>query len=291
MYGSNGYMEKLKVFVEKYQIYLFFFFSILIGYWPWILLGKAQWFIYGMPMTGLAITAITKGKEGIIKQLRAAINIRAEKKYYLGILLVLTTINFLTLLFAYILYSDVPSLLMIRTQPHLLSVFLLVVLLGGPILEEIFGLRGYALPYLLKTKSPLLSSIIVGTFFGAWHLIEFFRPGSSQFAIGLQFYPLFILTEIGLSVMMTWFYIKSGKNLFLGGIFFHWMMNSISVLLQTDISWGEMNHAPMMNSHYFLLYTLFVSVFALGFVIKGKMYVKEGNRDAHMGCGKNRNKS
>lgn len=121
---------------------------------------------------------------------------------------------------AYLLYGDRPSLAMIRTEPHLIPLLVFFVLVRGPIAEELFGLRGFALPRLLNRYNPLDSSIIVGFYFGAWHLIEFFRPGSSQYASGLGFYPLFIVSEIAHSVMMTWIYLRSQRNLFVAGIFY-----------------------------------------------------------------------
>ncbi len=268
-------MNKVKLFIKKNQIVLFFGFSLLVGYWRWYILGRAQWFIYGMPITGIILVGITQGKKGIREQLKSAVRIKTKGRYYLGIIGVLLAASLLTLLLAYLIYGDVPNFLFLRTEAHFLPLFLLFNLLGGPLAEELFGLRGYALPLLLKKYSPLTSSIIVGTFFGAWHLIEFFRPGSSQFAIGLNFYPLFILLEIGLSTMMTWFYIKSDNNLFLGGIFFHWMMNNISVLLLTDITFTEVNNAPPMNSHYFVINAIIVLIFATAFALKGNMYLKD----------------
>ncbi|NLY91867.1 MAG: CPBP family intramembrane metalloprotease [Firmicutes bacterium] len=129
------------------------------------------------------------------------------------------------------------------------------------------------LPVLLRTKSPFISSIIVGAYFGAWHLVEFYRPGSSQYAIGLKYYPLFIITEISFSIIMTWYYIKSNKNLFLAGVFFHWMMNNSSVIFLTDITLTGMESAPKMNPHYFLVQSVIISLLAVVFVVKGKMHI------------------
>lgn len=83
------------------------------------------------------------------------------------ILALLISLNILTLLIAFLLYKDVPGFSMIKTEPLLIPLLLLLILWGGSIFEEVFGLRGFALPELLKTKTPLVSSIIIGTFFGA----------------------------------------------------------------------------------------------------------------------------
>jgi hypothetical protein len=59
----------------------------------------------------------------------------------------------------------------------------------------------------------LVGTLILGAFFGAWLLPEFFQPDTFQFSMGgLRFYPWFILTEIGWSVLMTWAYNNTGKS-------------------------------------------------------------------------------
>lgn len=42
---------------------------------------------------------------------------------------------------------------MIRKETHMIPLLLFAILLGGPIQEEVFGLRGYALPVLMNSKS------------------------------------------------------------------------------------------------------------------------------------------
>lgn len=268
-------MGNIRPFIEKYQILLFFLFSTLLGYWPWYLSGEPGWFIFGMPLTGIVLVGITQGKKGIRDQLRSAVRIKAKFSHYFGVLGILISVSLLTLFISFILFGDVPSFMMIRTEPHLIPLLFLAILFGGPIFEEVFGLRGYALPGLLKTKSPLISSIIIGAYFGAWHLVEFYRPGSSQSAIGLKYYPVFIIAEIGWSIIMTWFYIKSNKNLFLAGVFFHWMMNCISVLFLTDITLTGIEYAPKMNTRYFTIQSVIILLVAVVFVVKGKMYIKK----------------
>lgn len=262
-------------FVKKYQILLFFTLTTILGYAPLLFTGKPIWFIYGMPISGILLTLYLHGWPTVLSQLKAAINIKAPLLEYFKILFLLISMNILTLLCAYIFFGDTPSFQMIKTEPLLIPVLLGAILLGGPILEEVFGLRGYVLPKLLRTKSPLLSSILIGIYFGAWHFVEFIRPGSSQYAIGLKFYPLFILSEISLSVLMTYFYIRNNHNLFLAGIFFHWMMNSTAVLFQTDITLTEMAYAPKMNEHYFIIYSIILCIVATFVVVKSKLYHKQ----------------
>jgi membrane protease YdiL (CAAX protease family) len=278
-------MQKLSAIIKKHPVKIFFLLSTLLGYSQWIFTGKPNWFIYGMLLSGLFLTAILDGKQGILDQLKSATRFKSNLTNYLFILLLLLAANGFTLILAYLLYGDQPTLAMIRTEPYLIPMLALFVLVGGPIAEELFGLRGFALPRLLNRYNPLVSSIIVGTFFGAWHLIEFFRPGSSQYAIGLRFYPLFIVAEISQSIMMTWMYLRSQRNLFVAGIFFHLSMNMMAVLFQSDVTFSSVNAFPEINQHYFVIYSLVTISFAIVITLYARLYQPVDAVDPLIGAG------
>ncbi|GAB1470535.1 hypothetical protein MASR2M66_14130 [Chloroflexota bacterium] len=271
----------MKAIIEKHQVLIFFTLTTVIGYLPWAITGKPNWFIYGMPISGIILTAILKGMPGITDQLKSAINIKAPVSEYLKIILLLVSVNIATLLLAFLMFGDIPTFNMIKNETIYIPQLLVLILLGGPIVEEVFGLRGYALPELLRKYSPLMSSLIVGFYFGAWHLVEFFRPGSTQYAIGLNYYPVFIITEIASSIIMTYFYLRNNKNLFLGGIFFHWMMNNAAILFQTDLTFSQMNIAPKMNVHYFIIYSVLMWMVSIYIVIKSKYYTNYDHMQNH----------
>lgn len=278
-------MQKLFMLVKKHPVLIFFLLSTLLGYSQWIFTGIPNWFIYGMLLSGLFLTAILDGKQGIRDQLKSATRFKSSLSNYLLVLLLLVAANGITLALAYLLYGDRPSLAMIRTEPHFIPLLALFVLTGGPIAEELFGLRGFALPRLLKRFNPLISSIIIGFYFGAWHLIEFFRPGSSQYAIGLGFYPLFIVSEIAQSIMMTWMYLRSQRNLFVAGIFFHLTMNMTAVLFQSDVTLSSVNAFPQINKHYFVIYSLVTLVFAVVVALYAKLYKPVDGLDSLIAAG------
>jgi len=265
-------MNKFHSFVKNNQVITFFSLSAFLGYAPWIFTGKPNWFIYGMLISGFILTSIFDGKKGILDQLKNAVRVKSNYKNYLAVILILVITNLATLLTAFLLFGDKPSLYMFKYEPLGIFILLFFILFGGPIFEELFGLRGFALPKLLEKYSPLNSSIIVGFFFGAWHLIAFFDPGSSQYAIGLMYYPLFIVEEIAHSIIMTWIYLKSDRNLFLGGIFFHLTMNMCVVLFQSDFRLSNMNAFPVMNKHYFIIYSMISIAVSVFITVKKKMY-------------------
>jgi membrane protease YdiL (CAAX protease family) len=80
-----------------------------------------------------------------------------------------------------------------------------VAILIGSAAEEI-GWRGFLLPNLQKKYSPFISSIIVGILWGVWHL---------NFTGGILGFVLYTVTIIEMSILMTWLYNKSNRNLVL----------------------------------------------------------------------------
>ena len=137
-------------------------------------------------------------------------------------------------------------------------------------LEEI-GFRGFALEELQKKFGPLVGTLILGVFFGAWLLPEFFQPDSIQAAMGgLSFYPWFILTEIGWSLIMTWVYNYTGKSSLIAGYLFHTAFNTWSLVLLTNAIPGEA--LPAFDRSLFIITAVVVALAgaAVAFLTKGK---------------------
>ena len=101
-------------------------------------------------------------------------------------------------------------------------ILLFMIFVGGGLEEP--GWRGFAQERMLKHFSPLAASIILGVIWTYWHAPLFFVPGSSQQGLHLGWYTGAI---IGLSVTMTWLFIKS-KGSALLAIIFHGGINAIN---------------------------------------------------------------
>lgn len=99
----------------------------------------------------------------------------------------------------------------------------LIAILVGCAAEEI-GWRGFLLPNLQKRHNPLISSIIVGILWGAWHL---------NFTGGILGFILYTVTIIEMSILMTWVYNKSDGNLLLMTIW-HFVFNLSSHIFLWD---------------------------------------------------------
>jgi CAAX amino terminal protease family. len=106
-------------------------------------------------------------------------------------------------------------------SPFVLIVFIVTSLIGC-IGEEI-GWRGYLLPEFNKKYSLLLSSLFTGLLWGAWHFGKI-----SMY--GIEGYFLFILMISEFSVLMSWIYDRTRKNLLLM-IVFHLTINVASIIM------------------------------------------------------------
>jgi len=88
-------------------------------------------------------------------------------------------------------------------------VFLLILVLGGPMGEEP-GWRGYVLPKLLARYSPLGASLLLSLVWTTWHLPLFWMEGAAQEGSSI---PLFFAAVVGSSIIFTWLYQETNGSL------------------------------------------------------------------------------
>jgi membrane protease YdiL (CAAX protease family) len=95
----------------------------------------------------------------------------------------------------------------VSLSPGFWGGLIIINLLSGPTGEEA-GWRGFALPRLLKSYSPLKSGIILGAIWDFWHLPLWIIGGSTW-----QYCLAFSIGIISLSVLMTWIFCKTPNSL------------------------------------------------------------------------------
>jgi membrane protease YdiL (CAAX protease family) len=89
--------------------------------------------------------------------------------------------------------------------------FFAMAAIDGPLGEEI-GWRGVLLPQLMQRLSPLAAALVVGVVWYAWH-VPLYAAEDKLPALGDHL--LFLVSCLALSVIMTWFFLKSGASTFL----------------------------------------------------------------------------
>jgi uncharacterized protein len=141
----------------------------------------------------------------------------------------------LIMLLGTMIYSgDLPNLGALGGPSSLLSylaTYVFVVVLGGPLFEEI-GWRGFALARMEALHGPLLASVILGVLWALWHLPEFLVPSwaASSGGGGILGIALFIVTAITFTIVITWVFNNTRASVLLA-ILVHTSIDAFTVPL------------------------------------------------------------
>ena len=263
----------MRSFISKYQIIIFFAVTLLIGWFPWYT-GRGSLIIAAPSVAALLIAFLAEGWEGVKDILRRLGRWRANWRWYLFVLFSPVVLYFLAVGVHVLIGGTAPEFPLLRENQLMILmafIFFLLPWQSSAFLEEI-GFRGYALEQLQNKYGPLLGTLNLGTFFGAWLLPEFLQPDSVQFAMGgMRFYPWFILTEIGWSLLMTWAYNRTGKSSLIAGYLFHTAFNTWSLVLLTNAIPGE--PTPRFDTTLFIVVSVLVALAGVGVAVvtKGKL--------------------
>ena len=162
---------------------------------------------------GLAATYIETGTSGVKDLLRRCVLYRVRIGWWLYALFLALGVHAV----ATIIYGEVhggvgpvrPFELFRQWWFFFVFVF---GLFQGPLAEEL-GWRGFLLPRLLSSYSPLGAAVIVGLVWAGWH-IEMFQSPVSTIA-------LFTASTIALSILMTVLFLRTRGSVLLA-IVLHW---------------------------------------------------------------------
>jgi uncharacterized protein len=141
----------------------------------------------------------------------------------------------LIMLLGTMIYSgDLPDLGALGGPSYLLSylaTYVFVVVLGGPLFEEI-GWRGFALARMEALHRPLLASVILGVLWAMWHLPEFLVPSwaASSGGGGILGITLCIVTDITFTIVITWVFNNTRASVLLA-ILVHTSIDAFTVPL------------------------------------------------------------
>lgn len=115
----------------------------------------------------------------------------------------------------------------ISVSPILLAIpyFFLMLVLGGG--QEEFGWRGYALEPLQEKIGVIPASLVIGVVWGVWHLPLWFMAGDMH---GGYSFIAFVMMTTSISLIYTWLYNSSEKNLVVV-LIFHAMNNTAAPLI------------------------------------------------------------
>ena len=168
------------VFLRRHIVLVFFGLTYLIswGSWIWVdstrqdLIGLGVLVVllgfFGPCLSGFVCTGIVEGREGVKELLRRIVAWRVSGKAYLFAIFVPFLFSFLPLVLFSLMGGSPPRLDNLFRIVELLPIFIVTLFIGG--LSEEPGWRGFALPILRKRHGRVSASLIVGIFWGAWHI-------------------------------------------------------------------------------------------------------------------------
>ena len=192
---------------------------------------------FGPTLAALLITISKDGWEGLGRLLKIRSNV--SPGWYLFCLFGTPIMMVFALLLNRLLGGGLPTYLdpihlvtSLDQWPGILLVFLYVLVFSA-IGEEI-GWRGFLLPRLIKWKSPILASLLLGAIWTVWHLPLFWLPDTIQSQLPITW---FLLQILGTSILYTWIYLKTNGSL----------LTAILLHTSTNVSMGLLPVLPLDN--------------------------------------------
>ncbi|PFN03508.1 MULTISPECIES: CPBP family intramembrane glutamic endopeptidase [Bacillus cereus group] len=143
----------------------------------------------------------------------------------------------------------------------MLSYFFIKNFLAGPLGEEI-GWRGFAQIELQKKYSPLKSSIIIGFWWGIWHLPIWFTTGYTGIDL-IKYILFFMISIITIKIVMTAFY-NLNQNLIIP-IIIHQFFNFFIGIIN-----GNLIDLIMYNAIFYLVVAVLIIAINPKKVLYGK---------------------
>jgi len=241
-------MAMIKAFVNRHSVLLYFVLTFVLS-WGSIIsvvgpgvkkLPDAQLplvylaILAGPSSAGLLLTGLVDGWVGFRALLSRLLRWRVEARWYAVALLtaplLATTVSFALALFS---SAFLPSIIMTDAKASLLLFSLLVGLLVG-VFEEL-GWTGFAVPRLRLRYNILVTGLIVGFLWGAWHFLLFRESDSfsSGLALALLVGRLFSWLP-AYRVLLVWVYDRTGSLLM--AMLMHASLVASTLLLQPAVT-------------------------------------------------------
>jgi hypothetical protein len=177
----------MSVFVRKYPVLSLLILAAIFGVAPLAAVnagllpeGAAQLGAFSAGLAGIVLAAI-EGRKGGVRELLGRILIWRVGIWWWVFALFGTVIPSVAALYLFDLLGG-PAVDWSGLKPlsSLVPLILILTVLAG--VGEEFGWRGFAMPRLQARHNALVSSLIVGLAWGAWHIPLFFTPGTVQSA-------------------------------------------------------------------------------------------------------------
>jgi membrane protease YdiL (CAAX protease family) len=200
---------------------------------------------FGPFVSAFLLTYLYEKKQGVLRLWKQFWNVNIGIKWILITFLLFPTIMLSALLIAIIFEQAVPEILYINEPWMYLIIFIRIFFVGGAFNEE-FGWRGYTIDRFQVKWNAVISSVILGVIWSVWHIPLFLTVGRIQHG---QSFILYIMMVTLLSILFTWIYNNTNKNI-LATVIFHTVFNFSNILFPIQ------DTATGLISYGFILLTI-----------------------------------
>lgn len=253
--------------------------ALLISWGPW--LGGVGFLPLGISLAGLIMVVTVDGWQGVLGLLKRSVQWRVSLRWY-ALAFLLPAVLALVALGLHTLFGGQPPSMAVYSRLWLsLPLYVAVAILNplaGPVGQEVLGLRGYGLSKMHVQAGALGASLIIGSFWGLWHLPEFFDPNSPQSALGWGFYPPYVLLEIAISIIITWVYNHTRESVLVSAILMNMAFNFWWAALLTQASSTSGREFPPLDPQVFGWNIALTVLLALILVVLTRGRLGEGPR-------------
>jgi membrane protease YdiL (CAAX protease family) len=193
-------------------------------------------FTFGPFVAALALAALTDGRPGVRALLGTLVRWRVGLRWYALALLLPLAVALGATYASVRLGAPDPTAVLLAALPGfpLLFAGLLLSPFSGAFGEEL-GWRGYALPRLLATRSPLAASLLLGVLAAGWH--------APLFLAGIYAHPaLHVAQIVATTVLWTLLHRGTGGSVLLA-MLFHASWNATAAFLLGPFAGADLARA------------------------------------------------
>src|SRR6476469_9444677 len=213
--------RKFRELIARHDLAVFFVLAFLFSWYPWII-ALVRGTVSGPNPLGpfiaaLIVTGLADGRSGMRTLLGRIVRARIGWSSYaivFGLPILLCAIA-VAVMIAFGQRIALPTAAAFRELPERFVFIFLFIGLG-----EEPGWRGFALPRLQQTHSPLIASLILAPIWALWHLPLM----GNEFAPAII--PAFLISLLGGTLIQTWLFNRSKGSVF-GQMLFHATVNTV----------------------------------------------------------------
>jgi membrane protease YdiL (CAAX protease family) len=235
--------------IRRHPLVSFFVLAFALTWWA---VPFGGFLPIGPLAAALIVTGVTQGRAGLRALGRSMLPPRLRAGWYLVVVTI--PIGLMAAALSINLALGAPVAALGRLDPWYVLLAIaaarLIDPLDGPLGEEP-GWRGFALPRLLATRSPLGASLVLGVLVAAWHVPLVFLAGE-------RLPPLFLVATVAVTFVYTWIYLRTNRSVF---------MTMLAHAAEGTIRIGALGLVGAASTRMTVLYTVAWCLLALALVL------------------------